>query len=79
MKRERSDRMNTLGRNIRRHRLAKGLDCCELARLTGVTPMSISYYERGLRTPRVENISKIAAALGVTVTDLLEDGDRKAV
>ncbi len=71
--------MNTLGRNIRRYRLAKGLDCCELAKLTGVSLMSISYYERGLRTPRVETISKIAAALGVTVTDLLEDGDRKAV
>lgn len=71
--------MNVLGRNMRRYRQAKGLDCTELARLTGLTTMSISYYERGLRTPRIENVMKIASILGVTVSDLLSDGDRKAV
>ena len=71
--------MNVIGRNIRKYRLEKGLDCTELARLTGVTTMSISYFERGLRTPRIENVIKIASILGVTVSDLLSDGDRKAV
>lgn len=71
--------MKTLARNIRKYRLEKGLDCTELAQKTGLTTMSISYYERGLRTPRIENVIKIAAALGVTEADLLTDGSRKAV
>lgn len=68
----------SLQRNLRRYRYAKGLDQCELAKLTGLSTASISYFERGLRVPRIENISRIAAALGVTEADLLAEDRKKA-
>lgn len=52
------------GDMIRKLRTEKGLSIEELAELSGTTPPSISRWERGLRTPSVDNYHKVMKALG---------------
>lgn len=63
------DKQNT-GDKIREYRKLAGLTQQELAQKTGISMMSIRRYERGERNPTYETISKIASALGVSVTGL---------
>lgn len=44
----------------------------ELANATGLTSMSIYRYESGVRIPKFDDALRIAGALGVEVTDLIE-------
>jgi transcriptional regulator with XRE-family HTH domain len=52
------------GEMIRRLRIEKGLSVDELAKRSGTTPPSISRWERGLRTPSVNNYQLVIEALG---------------
>lgn len=58
-------------------RMACGLSVEQLAAIVGVTKMSIYRYEQGLRIPDVAIAAKIAAALGCTIEDLIDN--KKAV
>lgn len=64
-----------LGIRLREAREATGLGVRELARRLDMSHATISNYEHGKRSPQVEDIASILAALGVTGqqrTDLLE-------
>lgn len=54
-------------------RTERGLSQEELARLAQTKQPSISDIERADANPTIETLGKLAAALGVNVTDLLDD------
>lgn len=60
-----------LGRLIRQHRIAKGLDQPQLARLLGVVPSCVCDWERGHTSPKIARLVEVARALGVGVDDLI--------
>ena len=64
-------------RKLHEIRKEKNISQQELADMIGVNQGCISMYENGQRSPRLEIAAKIAAALGVTVDDLI--GEKKAV
>ncbi len=64
-----------IGQNIKKYRKQKGLAQKELALNSGITRESIGNYERGDRIPPSDILNKIAVALGVPVSKLLE-GDK---
>lgn len=62
--------------NITHARINKGLKMAELAELVGVSPAAISQWESGEKTPRRENLERLAAALDVT-TEYLTGKEEK--
>lgn len=60
------------GKNIKRMRMKIGLSQEHLAVLVGVHRTTIGELERGDQNPSLINITKIAGALNVSLTDLLE-------
>jgi XRE family transcriptional regulator, regulator of sulfur utilization len=56
--------------NMSKMRLARGLSMRELSELTGVSPASLSLIERGLANSTIDVLSKVAAALDLSFTDL---------
>ena len=64
---------NTLGRSLRHSRAALGLTQSSLARRAGVSQAYVSQVEAGTRARISASIlRRLADAVGVTVTDLLE-------
>lgn len=57
---------NRIGENIRYFRKLKGLTQKELGEKCNMTDSAIRRYENGGSTPKEENLSKIAQALGVS-------------
>ena len=64
----------TIGKRISAARKQAGLTQSQLAEKCTVATITIQQYELDKRQPRLEQLSKIAVALGVTVSDLV-DGD----
>lgn len=58
-------------KNLKYYRLKSGLTKKALAEASGLTPMSISYYEAGERKPGMDSLLSLASALGVSLADLL--------
>jgi len=64
--------MNTsLPENLRRARAQKELTLSELARAVGTKRQNLWSWESGRTSPSLEMLLALAAALGVTVDDLL--------
>ena len=61
-----------LGARIRTLRLSAGLTQAELARRTGIHRPNIARVEAGRHTPSLETIARLAAAIGVPATRVLE-------
>lgn len=61
------------GRRIRAVRNAQGLNLDQLARLTGISAPALSLIETAKRDARLTTLAKIAAALRVPLSSLLED------
>ena len=59
------------GENEKSRRVALGKSTYDLARDVGVTDVTISYVERGLRRPSLMLAMKLADALGCTLTELV--------
>jgi transcriptional regulator with XRE-family HTH domain len=55
--------------------MQKGMSRRELAKKCSLSPMAISYYEEGLRRPGISITRKLAAALGVGMSDFLTTYD----
>ena len=53
-------------------RLKKGLSQGKIAKALGVHPTYISQIERGIRNPTLNNIERIAKAIGVSIEDLIK-------
>lgn len=62
----------TVGEKIRHYRKEKNLTQKQLAALCGLSENVVRHYENGYRNPKIETIQKIAAALDVPVTELLD-------
>lgn len=62
--------MATLGENIKKARIKKGITQEELATALNTTKATISRYELGKREPRSDQLKEIAKALNVTVAYL---------
>lgn len=66
----------TIGSKIRQIRLEKGIKQKELATLAGIPTITLQQYERGVtKQPKIEQVKKIAAALDIPVTVLLDTAD----
>ena len=63
---------NRIGRRIRSVRIANGLTQEELGNKVGLNANRIQQYENGARNPKLELCQKIAAALGVETSALLD-------
>lgn len=63
----------TLARNIRRLRAARGISQEALAEIAGLHRTYVGSIERSERNISIDNIGKLATALGVTPSKLLED------
>lgn len=61
----------TIGERIKEIRKSRGMTQLELAKKICTTPQNVSQYERGIRKPKVETITKISHALDVSPSDLL--------
>lgn len=64
----------TLGENIKKYRKEKNMTQAQLARKIDSTDSAITRYETNTREPSIDILNKIAAALGVTIGKLLEEG-----
>lgn len=63
-----------LARNLRRLRAAKGISQEALADLAGLHRTYVGSMERSERNVSIDNLERLAGALGVRVAELLEDG-----
>ncbi|WP_158584536.1 helix-turn-helix domain-containing protein [Lachnotalea sp. AF33-28] len=68
-----------IGRYIADKRKSKSLTQAELAARLGVTDKAVSKWERGAGCPDISLIKELAAALDITVGELLEGEDEKFV
>lgn len=55
---------------LKRHRIATGKTITQVASQLGVTPISVSRWENGLRAPRPGHLKKLARLLGMSPFDL---------
>ncbi|SHE24133.1 helix-turn-helix domain-containing protein [Actinomyces glycerinitolerans] len=69
---------NSVGRNIARLRLSRGMTQEQLAQRMGVTPQAVSKWENDLNYPDVATLPALAALLGTSVDALLTVPDRDA-
>ena len=65
----------TIGERICEYRKRRGLTQAELAEILGITDKAVSKWERGISSPDVSILSKLASALGVTADELIKGGD----
>lgn len=65
--------LGDVGRRIRVVRTEQGLNLNELARLTGISAPALSLIETGKRDPRLTTLARIATALRVPLSTLLEE------
>lgn len=63
----------TIGENIRQARKRAGLTQKQLAEKSGVATITLQQYERGVREPKLDTIAKIARAMNLFASDLIND------
>lgn len=66
-----NENSNIIGLNISAARKARGLTQAQVAERMGIPYQSIGQWERGIRTPRLKSLEKIANAIGCTVQELI--------
>lgn len=64
----------TIGERIKAAREQAGVTQVELGEKIGVSGVAIMRYEKNARQPRLEQLQRIALALGTTVSELVEPG-----
>jgi transcriptional regulator with XRE-family HTH domain len=69
--------MNQLATNMRRIRLAKGISQSNMTISSGFTQSQISDFERGKRTPSLQNLYRIRRALDCPWNELLDKPNQK--
>jgi transcriptional regulator with XRE-family HTH domain len=67
------DLLAIFGRNVREARARRGLSQEELAFNAGMKRSYLSDLERGTRNPSIKALGRLAAALGVSPSSLLQD------
>lgn len=66
--------MKTIGQNIARFRKEKSITQEQLSEICGVTPQAVSKWENDNSCPDVTLLKTIARAFGISVDELLDDG-----
>ena len=66
------DKKQAIGARIKELREAAGLKQHELERLAGLSPNYLSPVEKGKETPRTATLERIASALHVKISDILD-------
>jgi transcriptional regulator with XRE-family HTH domain len=69
------DVVQLLGTNVRRYRKLKGMSQEELSLEAGMKRSYVSDLERGTRNPSVRALGRLAQALGVKPSEMLEGSD----
>ena len=59
---------------IKQLRQMNNIKSNELASLIGVTPVFLSYLEKGTKKPSIDTLEKICTALNITLSDFFNDG-----
>ena len=67
------------GDALKNARVGAGMTQAELARRLGVTPQTVSQYERGRINPKFETLKRIADAMDVSVDSLLDESMRAQI
>lgn len=65
--------MKSVSEAIKKARKSKGLTQKDLGNLLGVSEVMIGQYERGVRNPKIDMLSRIAAVLDIPLAVLLPD------
>lgn len=65
--------LKSIGINIKKYRIEKGLSQEKLAEMTDLSPNYISMIERAVKTPSLTTLINIANALDVTTDMILYD------
>lgn len=65
----------TTGERLRAVRIQRGLSQSELAKRAGLAQSAISQFERGLDTPRLQTLSRLAVSLGISAVLLIPDSE----
>ena len=65
--------LDVLKRNMRVFRIKRKLTQQELANRSGVHQVTIARYETGNKLPSLETLSRIAAALNITLVTIVKD------
>lgn len=68
-----SETARLLGLRIRKLRNEKSMSQEELSFKAGISPAHLGQIERATKNPTIDTISKIASALGVSVSELFTD------
>jgi transcriptional regulator with XRE-family HTH domain len=68
-----------LGARIRHLRLARGSTLRQLAAQAGVTESFLSQVERGVASPSIASVQRIARALGQSIAELFAADDRAGI
>ena len=71
------DQKQSIGRILRRKREAFGISQEELAARSEVDRSYISILERGLKSPTIETLEKICAALGTLPERIIEEARKR--
>jgi transcriptional regulator with XRE-family HTH domain len=71
--------MADLGSRIRAERSSRSLSLDRLAELSGVSRSMVSEVERGVKTPSVLVLDRLATALGTSISRLLDEPARDCV
>jgi transcriptional regulator with XRE-family HTH domain len=58
---------------VRLRRIAKHWKASDLAREAGISEATVLYIESGKKQPTMRTLAKVAAALGVTVRELMAE------
>ena len=53
-----------------------GYSQAQLSRKVGIEPSQLSEWERGVKSPTLTSIERIAEALGASIHDLVDEGPR---
>lgn len=68
-----TDAAQTVGANLRRLRLVRGLPLVELGRLSGLAKGTLTQLEAGRANPTIETLQALAHALGAGLGDLVAE------
>lgn len=61
----------SIGRRIKEERLSKHINQTELSKIVNTTQDTISLWEKGERTPTIENLIKLSEFFSINIEELL--------
>jgi transcriptional regulator with XRE-family HTH domain len=64
-------------RLLKKERIRRGISMNRLAEKAGLSQSMVSLLERGMRTPTLDTLLRISAALNVDLSKLLKQGSKR--